>query len=321
MNILSRAFCFFLFVLCAVTFSTCEEPVKVSVCQLKNDPPAYNHKLVVVTGFVSHGFEDFTLFDPDCPSWPAVWLEYGGTTKSGTIYCCDISDDRHRPKELTVEKIPIPLIVDQQFEDFDKRIQPPYQTGQHGAVEHATLVGRYFAGEVIEYPKGRSWGGFGHMGCCMLLAIQQVKNPDTPTRTDLDYGEASEQPDIDKPGCGYRGLLPIEPRATLMQAQRQAENGERDWAFSDPRRVAIDTLSRLGNIDPASLVTIKKTHDYQAHEVYEWQAHGNHKNYMAVVSRPYWLSFYARDSHRVAWVAVAAYESSCDGHNTMTRIR
>jgi hypothetical protein len=68
-------------------------------------------------------------------------------------------------------------------------------------------------------------------------------------------------------------------------------------------------------------VTIKKTHDYQAHEVYEWQAHGNHKNYMAVVSRPYWLSFYARDSHRVAWVAVAAYESSCDGHNTVTRIR
>jgi hypothetical protein len=57
------------FVFCAVAIGLCEEqPVSVTVCQLKNDPPAYNHKLVELTAFVSHDFEDFTLFDPTCPS-------------------------------------------------------------------------------------------------------------------------------------------------------------------------------------------------------------------------------------------------------------
>jgi hypothetical protein len=57
-------------------------PLKISLCKLKSDPATYNHKLVEVTGFVSQGFEDFTLFDPACESWPAVWLEFGGTVKS-----------------------------------------------------------------------------------------------------------------------------------------------------------------------------------------------------------------------------------------------
>jgi hypothetical protein len=316
-----RALCLFAFVLCAVRFSVGEEAVKATLCQLKNDPPAYNHKLIEVTGFVSHGFEDFTLFDPNCPAWPAVWLEYGGTLKSDTIYCCGATSGRHRPKDLVIDDIPISLVRDRQFEDFDKAIQPPFRPGQHGSIEHATLVGRFFAGQLIGYPKAKEWGGYGHMGCCTLLAIQEVKNPDTQNRTDLDYGESNEQPDIDKSGCGYRMLLPMEQSSTLMQAQQQAENGEREWAFSDSRRVAIDALSKLGNVSDASLVTMKKTHDSQNHQVYEWKSRRNRKSYMIVISRPYWLSFYARDSHRIAWVAVAAYESSCDSDNTVTRIR
>jgi hypothetical protein len=55
-----------------VAFSQ-EQP---TVCQLKN-PPAFNHKLVEVTAFVSHAFEDFTLLDPTCSSWPGVWLSMG----------------------------------------------------------------------------------------------------------------------------------------------------------------------------------------------------------------------------------------------------
>ncbi|HZS08178.1 MAG TPA: hypothetical protein VFD58_25310 [Blastocatellia bacterium] len=98
------------FIFLYVSGGVSEEPIKVTVCQLKNDPAAYNHKLVQVTGFISHGFEDFTLFDPGCSSWPAVWLEYGGVAASGTMYCCGITADRSRPKQLTVEKISIPLV-------------------------------------------------------------------------------------------------------------------------------------------------------------------------------------------------------------------
>src|SRR5688572_13745873 len=52
-----------------------EERVKVSLCDVKKDPAAYNHKLLEITGFVSHGFEDFTFFDTACSSWPGIWLE------------------------------------------------------------------------------------------------------------------------------------------------------------------------------------------------------------------------------------------------------
>src|SRR5215510_14127515 len=79
------------------------EAEKVSLCELKKDPAKYNHRLVEITGFVSHGFEDFTVSDPDCPSWPNVWLEYGGTSGSNTMYCCGVTPSHTRPKELVVE--------------------------------------------------------------------------------------------------------------------------------------------------------------------------------------------------------------------------
>ena len=61
----------------SVTSKLQEVPEKITVCQLKSDPARYNHKLVEVTGFISHGFEDFGLFDPKCESKNSIWLDYG----------------------------------------------------------------------------------------------------------------------------------------------------------------------------------------------------------------------------------------------------
>src|ERR1035438_3452880 len=76
------------FCLCFAAQAHCEEPQKVTVCQLQKGPPAFNHKLVQLEAFVLWGFEDFTLFDPVCYIYPEIWLEYGGKEKSDTIYCC-----------------------------------------------------------------------------------------------------------------------------------------------------------------------------------------------------------------------------------------
>jgi hypothetical protein len=149
--------CLLVFVLSVVAIGRCEQPIDVTVCQLKNDPPTYNHRLIRVTGFVSHAFEDFSISDPNCPSWPGVWLEYGGRSKSGTMYCCGVTADRSRPKELVVEDISIPLVTDEQFGRFDQAIQPPFRSGRQGAMIHATLVGRFFAGRRIELFKGKRW--------------------------------------------------------------------------------------------------------------------------------------------------------------------
>jgi hypothetical protein len=298
-------------ILAAATISRAEEPLKVTACQLKKNPPAYNHKLVEVTGFATHASHDFTFYDPNCPSFPAIWLEYGGTINSGTVNCCKTIDDRHRSQELVIDNVPIPLTVNQQFEDFDKAIQPPLRPGQSGAVEHATLIGTFFAGQQMQdADNGHYWGGYGYMGCCSMLAIQEVKDPDTHWRADLDYGESNEKLDFSPPGCTLRMLLPEEQDAASIEAQHNAESGSRDWAFTDPARVASDSLSHTTHIGADKLAAIQLTHDSPARKTYEWKA-GNSKSYMVVVSRPYWLSFYAHDPSRVAWIAVIAYESSC----------
>ena len=309
-------------ILCSVGSALCEEqPESVTVCQLKNDPPAYNHKLVELTAFVSHDFEDFTLFDPTCPSWPEVWLEYGGKTKSGTMYCCGVTAARNRPQQMVVENIPIPLIENDQFREFDKLIQPPFRSDRHGAIVHVTLVGLFFAGERQRFAKGNPWGGYGHMGCCSLLAIQEIKSVSPQDRDDLDYGASPDQPDVDKTGCGYRILTSIEPSADLIKAQQQVDLDQYGWRFDDPMHVASDALARFANIDEQSIVGLKQTRKAQGRAVYEWRPRRKAETYMLVVSRPYWLSFYAHDPKRVAWVVVAAYVSSCGKNNSVTRIK
>jgi len=301
---------------CVVADGSYEEPVKVTVCKLKNDPAAYNHKLVEVTGFISHGFEDFTLFDPGCSSWPPVWLEYGGTTASGTMYCCGVTRARTRPKQLVIEKIPISLVDDERFREFDKLIQRKYDL-----VVHATVVGRFFSGEQTQYPSGVFRGGYGHMGCCTLLAIQQVISVDPQDRDDLDYGASPDQPKITKAGCGYSDLSPIRPYDDLIKTQQSAETDQREWAFSDPQRVASGALAGLLKIDERSIAGMIQTRKAQGRLVYQWRPKAKRVSYMVVVSRPYWLSFYAKDAKRVAWVVTAAYKSSCGKGNSVTRIR
>jgi hypothetical protein len=200
------------------------------------------------------------------------------------MYCCGVTADRHRPNEMKVEDIPISLTDDEQFREFDKLIQPPFRSDRHGAIVHATLVGRFFSGRQIKYPKGTSWGGYGHMGCCSLLAIQEVKSLDGQDRDDLDYGASADQPDIDKTGCGYRFLTPIQPTSDLIKAQQQADQGTDDWFFDDPRRVASSALARCSRTEESSITGLKETRKAQGRFVYEWTPAGKAETYMIVVS-------------------------------------
>jgi hypothetical protein len=168
----------------------------------------------------------------------------------------------------------------------------------HGSIVHATLVGRFFSGRLIKYPKGSSWGGYGHMGCCTLLAIQGIKSVDVQNRDDLDYGAGFDQPDIGKVGCGYHFLTPIDSTTNWIKAQQEADLSQRDWVFDDPQRVASEAIARFANVEGSS-VALKETHNTQGRHVYEWKPADKHETYMVVVSRPYLLAFYAHDPKRV----------------------
>lgn len=296
-----------LFLFCFAADSHCEEPLRVTPCELKGSPGDYNHRLVEVTGFVSHGFEDFGLFDPGCPSWPYVWLEYGGTKKFGTMYCCGVSADRSRPKEFAVEGIEVPLTTDEHFDAFDKLIHD-----QPDTVVRVTLVGRFFAGKETRFPKGEvEWRGYGHMGCCSLLAIQQIISVDPHDREDLDYRSSPDQPNLGRVGCGYQDLVPPWPYSDWVQAQQAADLQKNALDFDTPRQVAGTALIHLAKLDERTVAELKEKQRSQGRVVYELRIRKTKTRYMIVLSKPYLLSFYAKDPQKIAWVVIGAYKSSC----------
>jgi hypothetical protein len=143
-----------------------ETPVKITACQLMSDPAAYNHKLIEVSGRVSIGFEDFAIYADDCAAKDMVWLELGGSVDAGTIYCCG---DHRRNVPVMVEDVVTPLVKDERTDRFVKVAQSGKPAGGP-----TTLIGRYFSGRKLVQPWGTFWEGYGHMGCCSLLVIQQV---------------------------------------------------------------------------------------------------------------------------------------------------
>jgi hypothetical protein len=150
------------------------------------------------------------------------------------------------------------------------------------------------------------------MGCCSLLAIQQVLSVDPHIREDLDYGDSADQPDVDNLQCGYQELTPLSSHRSSLEAQQQAEAGERSWAFDNPQRVATEGLSSLLRIDPKLVAEMRQTRKVHGRAVYEWRPGKEQIRYMVVVSRPYWLSFYAEDEKKVPWVVIAAYKMCGD---------
>ena len=290
-------------ILCCSGVAKCEEPEKVTVCRLKSDPPAYNHKLVEVEGFVSSDFEDFALFDPTCRSNLDVWLEYGGKTNSNTMFCCGSTPNAQHPQDLVIEGIPIPLLVNKEFKEFDRQTRQPYRSDRKGNVLHATIIGRFFAGQKQVYRNG-AWGGYGHMGCCSLFTIQEIRSVSPQVREDLDYSASPDEPD-----WRWKFLTPIFPGNSVVEDQKQADQGMRAWAFNDPKRVASDAIREFAQIKEPGELKLRTMQQNPGRIDYEWRLTRKSPRYMVVVSRPYFLSFYARDPKKVAWVVVAAYGS------------
>jgi hypothetical protein len=285
-----------------VTRAMAAEPERVEYCQLKRDPSAYNHKLVEVKAFFTHGFEDSAMFDPDCASFPQVWVEFGGRVKTGTMYCCGESNTRTRLKPLTVENVQIDLTEDDTFKVFDKL----FHSGRSSIV-YATVIGRFFAGEKMKWgPTETRWGGYGHMGCCSLIAIERVTFVDLHDNADLDYSNSN----VFRPNCSYQTLEGTTVSFQLRALQR-AESGD-SWAFSDATRVAQDAVERIAR-DREKEVTKNPPRITKISAgllVYQWHAIKD-VFYIFVVSKPYLLSIYANDPKKVPWVVTNAYNSSC----------
>ena len=284
------------------------QPRQVTYCELSKDPAAYNHELVRLTAFITHGFEDFQVADPTCSSKGfSVWVMYGGKAQSGTVYCCPGEGGGARSQSLTVEGMQIPLLEDVKFQQFRDLLKKEPDT-----TVRVTVAGRFFSGEKKTINGSTVWGGAGHLGCCSLFVIQRVESFEPHTRNDLDY--TAEGGWYEEYGC-KAGSVSIQrhaaisyPDETTEQAiadQRKADAGENAWMLSDPQRVALESLRALY---PDQAPVLRNAQNAAARQVYRWK---NGKNrIVVVVARPYWLSFYA-SSGSVIWVSTMVKEAEC----------
>jgi hypothetical protein len=136
-------------------------------------------KVVEIRGHASHGFEDSMFEDPSCfenhsKGLPGIWMDYGGTASTDTMYCCGIKPSTTKPPVL-VEGVSIPLLKDVNFERFDRLL---HSKPRKEVSIRAVARGRIFAHEV-KIGQYNYVGGYGHMGCCMLFVIEQVLEVDS----------------------------------------------------------------------------------------------------------------------------------------------
>lgn len=165
--------------------------IKTTLCAIKASPMEFNGKVVEVAGYASHGFEDSMFEDPGC-FWnkdrPGIWMMFGGKASVETRWCCGA--ERDPKKVLVVQGVPTMLVHDHTFDQFEKLLKS--EPGR-GVTVHATVRGRVFVREV-SLPLGHHYmGGYGHMGCCMLLAIEQVMTVDSTAPGASIYDLAAEK--------------------------------------------------------------------------------------------------------------------------------
>ncbi len=157
-------------------------PREVSLCDLKHNPANYDGQWIIVRGRVSMEFEDFSLYDPNChaPGLSGVWLTFGGDQDEITTYCC-VNPTRKKGLDIEAGGYRVPLVRDEALHEFLRVLQTQRLRRPDGRQcdsdecyyyrpVTAKIAGLFLAGK----GSGRSFSGYGHLGCCHLLVIRQV---------------------------------------------------------------------------------------------------------------------------------------------------
>jgi len=147
----------------------------VEVCQILNDPNAFDGQMVRFRGRLEFEFEDDHVDDSACGLpllHTEIWWDYGGDPMAAL-----------QAEAKQIQALTSPVLKDAQFDEFRLRTRAHRPRRPDGEECHsrqecayydvvATYTGRFFAGRV---KPGRTLpGGFGHMGCCHLFVIEQV---------------------------------------------------------------------------------------------------------------------------------------------------
>ena len=151
-------------------------PVRdVSVCDLLQDPKAFDRELVRFRGRLYFEFEGDHVSIGECSPTAfqtGIWWTYAGNDLPAL-----------EPERKQIQPLVSPIQRDAAFDTFERyvhlrRSSRPDNNYCHSNKEcsyydvEATFTGRFFSGRPLRWRQGL--GGFGHMSCCHLFVIEQV---------------------------------------------------------------------------------------------------------------------------------------------------
>lgn len=152
------------------------EPIhEAGVCQILNDPDAFDGKKVRLRGRLEFEFEGFNVNDDICAL--ALFHTRIAWTYGGEPLFIPQPEAKH------ILSLTSPVLKDAQFDEFGRRTHARRVRRPDGEKCHshrecgyydvvATYTGRFFAGKMR--PGHTVAGGFGHFGGCHLFVIEQV---------------------------------------------------------------------------------------------------------------------------------------------------
>jgi hypothetical protein len=286
-----------------------ERPFDTSVCGLLLHPEKYNEGLVSVEGLVTVGSDEFLLHDAGCGDANGrVWLQFGGGVPSpgaGSV------SRGMSGKPRTVEGLELPLTKDRDFDAMQKLLKEVQKSG-HTKMLRATLVGKYFSGKPTNTVNGgvlRS--GYGRMGCCSLLVIQEVAKVEGGLEEPVDFSPLSGvSPRNLAKGCSILELQ-VPPLEDEDQLERKSLEEEYSY-LHDPKHVAARAVAVAQQIDPAEAEKQLQTESTgQTVAAYTWTSADGARSYHVVVNKPYGLLATAVSGEAVIWAPKQFTRTDC----------
>jgi hypothetical protein len=149
----------------------------VEVCEVVQNPTAYDKQLIRFRGRLEFEFEGDNVDDHDCGVkllHTGIWWTYGGDP----LFALSHQTDR-------IKHLVSPILRDASFQTFNEHVRLRrliLPDGKHCRSQRdcayydvvATFSGRFFSGH--QQPQRRGLGGYGHMGCCHLFVIEQISD-------------------------------------------------------------------------------------------------------------------------------------------------
>ncbi len=298
-----------LLLLMAPLIAAQERPFDTTPCGLLLHPDKYEEGLVSVEGLLIVGPDEFTLHDANCGDANGrIWLQFGGGVASpGQSNPSRGTSGRPR----TVEGLELPLTRDRDFDTMQELLRTAQKSGKTKMLR-ATLIGKYFPGKPTKTLSGEAMrSGYGRMGCCSLLVIEEVAKVASELEEPVDFSPVSAVSSRSLVrGCTV-SQVQLPPQEDEDQLERTSLEEEYQY-LHDPKKVAARAIAVQESLEADAVEKHVQADSTSASLAsYTWNSADGSTSYRIVVNKPYWLLKTAAKGDVVIWAPKQMTRTKC----------